>query len=107
MALSEKQIAELKEKYGQVLTLVETPDSDVVFRKPTRTEFDRWFDKNASDKAKGTEHARQLVKSCLVFPTEETFNNIIDKTPALVPCEFLQACTGMAGLQETFKIQKL
>jgi hypothetical protein len=105
--LDEKKIAELKEKHGNVLTLVESPSGPLVFRKPNRTEYDRWFDKNQSDKTNATKHARELVKACRVFPDEAGLDAALDATPALTACECLNACTQMAGLQDSFPVKSL
>jgi hypothetical protein len=104
--LSEEKIAELKSSYGE-LACVDSPSGPLVFRKPNRTEFDRWFDKNASSKSESSKHARELVKSCRVYPDEAGLDAALEKTPAILCCEVLTAVTGLAGLQETFAVKRL
>lgn len=105
--LDQKKIDELKEKHGSSLSLVEAPTGELVFRKPTRTEYDRWFDKNQSDKTQATKHARELVKACRVYPDEAGLDAALDATPALTACECLNACTQLAGLQDSFPVKRL
>lgn len=104
--ITQEKIDELKAQYG-ALSLVEAPKGDIVFRKPSRGEYDRWFDKNNSDKAKATQHARELVKACRVFPDEQGLDAILDDCPSLTACECLNAITGMCGLQDSFAVKRL
>lgn len=105
--LTEEKIAELKATYGDNLSCVMSPAGPLVFRKPNRTEFDRWFDKNASKKEESSKNARELAKSCRVYPDEAAFDAAIERTPALLCCEILTAITGLAGLQETYSVKRL
>jgi hypothetical protein len=105
--LTPEQVADLKEKHGSKLACVESPSGPLVFRKPTRSEFDRWFDANHSDKANATKHARQLIKACRVFPDEAALDAALDATPSLTACECLTACTGLCGMQESFQSRQL
>jgi hypothetical protein len=104
--LDDKKIAELKAKHKD-LQAVETPNGSLVFRKPSRAEYDRWFDKTQSTPGERTAAARELAQSCLVFPDRDGFIAILDEWPALLCAEVLSACTAGAGLQDTFPVKKL
>jgi hypothetical protein len=92
--LDEKTVQDLKEKHGAELVSVE----GLVFRKPTRTEYDRWFDKMQVDKAQASKHARELASSCLVYPDQEAFKALIDRRPGLLATTIVNEITELAGL---------
>lgn len=97
--MAPEKIAELKEKHGDIVG-VEVAGVELVFRRPTRTEYDRWFDQMQVDKAQSSRHARQLAKACLVHPDEAGFDTAIDKKPATLTTDVINAITELAGLGE-------
>lgn len=109
--LDENKIKELKEKHGEELSLVEGPLGDLVFRKPTRAEYDRWYDKAKPGQVGSAQNysmaCRELCKACLVLPGEEDFNKAIEHKPAILTIECVNAVTGMAGLDDKFAVKKL
>lgn len=110
--IDDKTILDLKEKHGSDLALVEGPKGTLVFRKPVRSEYDRWFDKNHTNKAESSKNARELVKACIVYPStgpkgEEAVDAALDAKPSLLCAEFLTAVTGLCGLDEAYEVKKL
>lgn len=104
--LTEAELNELKDKHGTIVA-VEAPTGTLVFRKPKRAEYDRWFDKSQADKAKASEHARELAQSCLVHPSRDGFLAALDDCPSLLCGEVLTAVTSLCGLQTNYEIKKL
>lgn len=101
----------LVEKYGEgkVTAVESTPE--IAFRKPTRAEYDRWFDAQNADKKNASKYARELERDCVVYPEagpagHEAFMAALDANPSLCMCEFLDAVTGMAGLADKANIRK-
>jgi hypothetical protein len=107
MSLTPEKIKELKDAHGD-LVCVESKSGPLVFRRPTRTEYDRWFDLMQSDKGNASRHARQLAKACRVYPDEQGFDAALDRQPALCSREILDAVTELAGLgDDEVKVKKL
>jgi hypothetical protein len=80
--LDEKQIAALKDQHGQDLVLVESNDGDeLVFKKPARMEYNRWFNKRGDDPSAA---CLQLAAACLVHPSYDQMIAVLDKHPALL-----------------------
>ena len=105
--LTPEKIAELKAQAGTELTAVFARKGIIIFRKPTRVEYDLWSDKariNAADSAA----CRQLAQSCLCSPcTYDDLMVVIDDQPALLQNEISSAITAMAGLADKFEVKKL
>jgi hypothetical protein len=97
--LNDKVISELKEKHGDALVAVEASGVTLVFKRPTRGEFDRWFDKRSDH---GTAAARELAQACLVYPARDEMIAALDQRPAMLMCRggILDAITELAGLSE-------
>lgn len=93
MALDDKTVEELKAKHGNELVEV----AGLVFKRPDRSVFDRWFDQMQVDKSKSTMHARELATACLVYPDQQAFRAVIDARPGLLPIQILNAITDLAG----------
>lgn len=96
MALDDKTIEELKAKHSDLMQ-VEEDGTSLVFRKPTRTEYDRWFDKRNDQP---TAAARELAQSTLVYPARDEMIAMLDRKPALLMCAggVLDVITKMAGV---------
>jgi hypothetical protein len=90
----------LKAKHGNDLVCVESRKGPLVFRRPTRSEYDRWRDATRSDVADASKHARQLAKATLVHPDEAGFDAAIDDQPAMLCREVLDAIAELAGLTD-------
>lgn len=96
--LDEKKIEDLKAKHGTDLAMVESRKGPLVFRRPTRTEYDRWRDETRNEPENSSRHARQLAKATLVFPDEAGFDAALDDQPAILCREVLDCICEMAGL---------
>lgn len=105
--ISEQKVIELKSKHGDELIEVEAADgTSLVFRKPRRQEYDRWFDTRED---KGSAAARELATACLVEPGYEAFIAVLDRQPAFLMCKggVLDAITDLAGFAGGSKPKKL
>lgn len=105
--IPEDKVKTLKEQHGE-LVCVTVGGTELVFRRPNRTEYDRWFDQMQADKAQASRHARQLAKVCRVYPDEAGFDAAIDLRPAALTTDVINAITELAGLgSEENTIKKL
>lgn len=96
--LDQPQIDQLKVKHGSDLVLVTSPDgTELVFRKPTRAEYDAWYDKR--DRA--TTAGRMLAQSCIVYPDIPGLMEALDRQPALLMCAkgIVDSITDLAGAE--------
>jgi malonyl CoA-acyl carrier protein transacylase len=105
--ISEQQIAELKSKHGPDLVLVPVGDADLVFRKPTRHEYDRWFDKMQVDKGSSSAHAREMAQATLVHPGKDELSSALDAQPGMLTTTIIDAITDLAGLGAKSAVKKL
>ena len=105
--LDEKTIATLKESHGSSLMAVEFPDGKIlVFRKPTRFEYDRFRDTFNPDGNKVTP-IRELAKTCVVHPSEQDLNECLDAYPAVLGNEIFHVLQDMAGHNLEIATKKL
>lgn len=100
-------VQSLKERYGQDITLVEANKSDLVFRKPTRHEYDRWFDKMQVDKGAASAHARELAQATIIHPDQATLAAVLDDSPGILTTTLVDAITDLAGLGVKSTVKKL
>lgn len=105
--LTPETIADLKSEHGPVLTAVKSAKGTLVFRKPTRGEYDRWRDQTIADKSQQSRFDRELAASCIVWPSEDAFREAIDDQPAMLGVEIIGAITAMAGLADPISVEKL
>lgn len=97
--LTDEQITTLKAQHGDVLSIVQDPDGNMlVFKPPTRAVYDRWIDKG--DNKQPSANARELAQACLVFPDRDGMIAMLDKRPGMLLGKngVLDTITGMAGL---------
>lgn len=97
MPLDEKTILALKAQHGEDLAAITLPDeTQLVFRKPNRMEYERWFDKRTEQPTKS---ARELCSTTHVWP-EGAFQAAYDKWPAILTSVggMLDAVTILAGM---------
>ncbi len=100
-------IAKLKAAHGEALSLVQAADgSQLVFRKPNRLEYDRWFDKREE---KRSEAGRELAQSCIVYPDASALFSVLERQPALLMCQngCVSAITDLAGFEGVPSPKKL
>lgn len=105
--ISEQQIAELKSKHGPDLVLVPVGDVDLVFRKPTRHEYDRWFDKMQVDKGSSSAHAREMAQATIVLPGLDGLAAALDSKPGMLTTTIIDAITDLVGLGAKSAVKKL
>lgn len=95
--LTPEKIAELKTKHGDQLTAVEGKNAWLVFRKPTRHEYDRYTDKVYADRAQTRVAAWELAQSCIVDPGPGALTDAMDLEPAILLSNIAPAIHAMAG----------
>jgi len=95
--LTPEQIAELKTKHGDCLTAVEARNAWLIFRKPTRHEYDRYTDKVYADRAQTRAAAWELAQSCIVEPGPSALTAAMDLEPAILLSNIAPAIHAMAG----------
>jgi hypothetical protein len=104
--MDDTQIAKLKDQHGADLALVEANDgTELVFKKPARAEYNRWFNKREEDPSGA---ALQLAASCLVHPAYDQMILALDKQPALLMGGggISAALILLAGVQDGGEIRK-
>jgi hypothetical protein len=114
--MTDEEWQKLQEKYGEgnIAAVEVSPGRWIGFCKPTRAEYDRWFDQQSADKKNQTKYARELEQACVVWPGagkgdpvgHEAFKQALDHNPSLTMCECLDAVTGLAGLADRANIRK-
>lgn len=94
--LQESQIAELKTAHGKLGLVTSASGAELVFRKPRRAEYDRWFDKREESP---TTAARELAQACLVYPDRDGMIAVLDDQPSLLMCGngIIDTVTDLAG----------
>jgi len=105
--LDEATIAKLKAQHGNDLIAVFTGDgSQLVFRKPSRLEYDRFYDKRED---KPSESGRELAQCCVVHPGTDALFSTLDKQPALLMCfnGIVSSITKLAGFEGVPAAKKL
>lgn len=100
-------IDKLKAQFPQGLVLVSAEKSDLVFRKPTRHEYDRWFDKMQVSKGEASAHARELAQATIVYPDTATLATVLDNEPGILTTTLVDAITDLAGLGAKVAVKKL
>lgn len=103
--IDEKTIADLKSVHGKLGVVTSSTGGELVFRKPKRAEYDRWFD---SREESPTKAARELAQSCLVHPDREGMISALDEQPALLMCGngIIDTLTDLAGVSTANAAQK-
>ncbi len=107
MTISDKQVEELKARHGDNLVgLTASDGTTLVFKRPSRSDFDRWVD----GQGRGTEAARELAQSCLVYPDRDGMISLLDRLPGVLMCHngILDTITKSAGYESgTTSVKKL
>lgn len=106
-SLTSETVQELKAKFGQNLRAVRAEKHTLVFRKPSRGEYDRWRDQLAQDRSQISRVDRELAKACCVWPSEQAFDEVLEDQPATLGADIIPALTSLAGLSETVTVEKL
>jgi hypothetical protein len=94
-AANARAIREAVEKHGPIgrkIAVVETPDGAIVLKKANHIHFKRFQDAGELT----TETCDTLVRPCVVYPSSERFDALLEEYPAvLVRCA--DAVTALAG----------
>lgn len=75
-------IAKLKAEHGADLRIVETDDTEVVLRPPTKVEWQA-FRSMSAEKEKKLYAQEDLSRACVVYPDRDTFDKLLEKRPGL------------------------
>jgi hypothetical protein len=102
-----KVLAELKAEHGPRLVAVHARKHTLIFRQPTRGEYDEWTDKTHSKKDEQSRHNRELAARTVVHPSEDALREVLDDQPAILGNQILSAVTELAGLEDEVTVAKL
>ncbi len=109
MELTQEVIAELKAKHGEELVLLKSTKGPLVFRKPTRVEWEHYKDQLMSDKRGKSQSTteRAFVTGCFVWPDGGTLSAAFEEKPGIISVVNEKLCelVGMFGGEpETAKL---
>lgn len=91
---------------GAKLTVLSHPEgAEVVVRRPTRIEWKR-FQQQCQDESKQFSAGEFLLSSCVVHPSKEAFQAMIEDAPGLYNT-FLKGLTAHAGATDKFEKKAL
>jgi hypothetical protein len=96
-ALDEEAIAKAEGEHGPVgarLRAVPTPLGVVIVKRPNHLMFRKFMDAGSLK----TVDLEKLVRSCLVHPSAQVFDRILEEVPAVV-AEIANECAALAGAQ--------
>jgi hypothetical protein len=107
MALTETQIAQLKTDNAgrELVTLSSKSGIEIVAKVPGLVEMAELRNK-LNDKAKSGGAMEWLVRSCVVFPSREQLNEILQRKPVLIE-KMYQKLEAEAGGAEELELGKL
>lgn len=109
--IPEKTLEELKAKHGDDVFVLTSPESEgdlqvqVAFKRPTRGIY-RKYKAESVDEKKKTIAIENLAMACLIHPTPEEFDALLDRMPALADSFGLSLMdkVGGAGVADVKKI---
>ncbi len=81
--MDETKIAELKAAHGDNLTLIEIGDDELVVKKPTRAQFNRFRESVVNGGKERVEGGATLIRDALVYPSWKEFLEIVERAPAI------------------------
>lgn len=73
----------LKETHGNVWIVDLDDENTVVFRKPTKAEYDRCIGTSAEDKRQAPQAMAQFVRDLVVFPAPPEFAALVREAPGI------------------------
>lgn len=93
--IDEKTKAEIKLKHKGELKLVTAGEFELVFKTPTRHEWDAWIDDDKSQSG-----LRVMAKSCCVYPADgnKAIDDLLNVHPALLGNGIADAILELAGV---------
>lgn len=98
---TKEQLAELQEKHGDDMRVVEDGERVFVLVKPEgklRGYVDR-FVTTASNEKKRLEASEQLVKACCVYPDKETLKRVLEDEPGMA-LSLVEPATELLGIRQ-------
>src|SRR5438105_12091413 len=103
--VDEKVVEELRIKHGEVV-LLRDPEtgSEVVARKPPRAAYKR-FRSMAFDPKKQADAAEALMVDCVVHPSRDEWNALLEEYPALAET-FAPEVLKLAGASQSVDAKK-
>lgn len=86
--LTDEQMAALEAQHGRIGRLKSKREGgwEVVFRKPRRAEF-KQFRARAHNPAQKAEAQEILARQCVVYPSREAFDALLEDYPAICDSE--------------------
>jgi hypothetical protein len=103
--IDEKLIEDLKAKHGEVVHLVDQETgTEVVVRKPPRAAYKR-FRSMAFDPKKQADAAESLMVDCIVHPSRDEWNTLLEQYPALAET-FAPEVLKLAGASQSVDAKK-
>lgn len=91
-----KKLQELRDEHSEELLLIEEAGEQAVFKRPTRALYKRYRAELIEPRQK-LGAFENLCFGCLVFPSREDFERILDSKPAaadLFGAKLLEVCGG-------------
>lgn len=87
MELSDSQIAELKQKHGDLIGVTAPDGTDIVFRRPTEKQWVEFQDKVVRDRDSKSALLKKMVMECAVHPNRDSVAHLLETYPAFsAPC---------------------
>ncbi len=87
----------LKSKHKRVSVIeFDGDDRFIVVRKPTRSEYDSWFDMGGPTGKQATK--RQLLDDCTLHPSKEEVDALLEDYPAALAGACMGAIYELAGM---------
>lgn len=81
--LTDEDIKKLEADHKRIAHIrAKDSEWEVVFRKPTRAEYKR-FRSSINDPQNAADAAEQLARCCIVYPTREAFDALLEEWPAI------------------------
>jgi hypothetical protein len=100
-----KVLEDLKAKHGEVVVLSdEETGTEIVVRKPPRAAYKR-FRSMAFDPKKQADAAESLMVDCVVHPSNDAWNALLDVYPALAET-FAPEVLKLAGASQSVEAKK-
>lgn len=101
----DETIARLKAAHGG-LVAVQGPSCKLVFRTPTRVEWERFVDDVSSERKSKAVSIRALAVACGVWPDAATIHAAFEKMPG-IPSAIVDKLGELAGAGGTAEVEKL
>lgn len=95
--IDHKKLQQLKDQYGDIYEL-SAMDASVYVKAPSRPSVKRFFATISDDKRR-FEALEQLLRDCVVDPSQDELDKLLDRKPGLV-ATFGGKLMELAGAQE-------